>query len=65
MRIREFYIDNARYKAIDEFGDTIWVDIDYWSNSFCLSGPDKELESLAKDLLRRKHKVNFAGKLLK
>lgn len=65
MRITKFYIDNAKYKAIDEFGDIIWVDINYWGNNFSLSEPNKRLENLAKDLLERKHKVNFASKLLK
>lgn len=65
MRITKFYIDNAKYKAINESGDTIWIDINYWDNNFRLSKPNKRLENLAKDLLERKHKVNFASKLLK
>lgn len=65
MRITKFYIDNAKYKAVDESGDTIWINIDYRGNSFSLSEPNKRLENLAKDLLERKHKVNFVSKLLK
>lgn len=65
MKITKFYINNAKYRAIDESGGAIWVDIDYWGNNFSLSEPNKSLENLAKDLLERKHKVNFASKLLK
>lgn len=65
MKIVKFYIDSAKYKAIDLSGNTIWIDIDYWNNDFSLSEPNKRLEKLAEDLLRRKHKVNFADKLLK
>lgn len=65
MRITKFYIDNAKYRAIDESGDIIWIDIDYWDNNFKLSQSNKRLENLAKELLQRKHKVNFVNKLLK
>ena len=65
MKITKFYIDNARYKAIDDSGGIIWIDIDYWENNFELSEPNKRLENLAKELLERKHKVNFVNKLLK
>ncbi len=65
MRITKFYINNAKYRAINEFGGIIWINIDYWGNNFSLSEPNKRLENLAKDLLERKHRVNFASKLLK
>ncbi len=65
MKITKFYIDNARYKAIDDSGGIIWIDINYWENNFELSEPNKRLENLAKELLERKHKVNFVNKLLK
>ena len=65
MKITKFYIDNARYKAIDDSGGIIWIDIDYWENNFELSEPNKRLENLAKELLERKHKVNFVSKLVK
>ena len=65
MRITKFYINNARYKAIDNLGGVIWVNVNYWENYFELSRPNKRLENLARDLLQRKHKVNFASKLLK
>jgi len=65
MKITKFYIDNARYKAIDDSGGIIWIDINYWENNFELSEPNKRLENLAKELLERKHKVIFVNKLLK
>lgn len=61
----KFYIDKAKYRAEDSSGKVILVNIDYWNNSFELSGSNKRLERVAKDLLKRKHKVNFADKLLK
>jgi hypothetical protein len=65
MKITKFYIDHARYKAIDDSGEIIWIDIGYWKNNFMVSKPNRKLENLARNLLARKHKVNFASKLLK
>ena len=63
--ITKFYIDKAKYRAEDNRGKVIWVEINYWQNTFKISHGDKELERIAKNLLRRKHKVNFVYKLLK
>jgi len=65
MKITKFYIDKAVYKAGDDLGREVRVEIDYWNNSFKVSNRDEKLEHVAKDLLKRKHKVNFADKLLK
>lgn len=65
MKITKLYIDRAVYKAGDELGRELWLEIDYWNNSFRVSDRNKKLENVAKDLLKRKHKVNFASKLLK
>jgi len=65
MKISKFYIDKAKYRAEDDSGNVFLVEIDYWKNRFKASKSNKELEDIAKDLLRRKHKVNFASKLLK
>jgi len=64
MKITKLYIHNARYKAVNESGGIVWIDVDYWGNNFSLSEPNRKLEDLAKDLLKRKRKVNFAYKLL-
>ncbi len=63
--ITKFYIDKARYRAEDNSGKTILVDIDYWNDKFEMNGSSKEIELMAKDLLKRKHRVNFAPKLVK
>lgn len=65
VKITKFYLNKASYIAIDRKGNKADVNIDYWGNNFSLSEPNKSLENLAKDLLERKHKVNFVGKLLK
>lgn len=65
MKITKFYLDKAKYKAFDNSGKEILVEVDYWANKFSLSRRNRELERLAKELLKRKHKVNFAEKLLK
>lgn len=65
MRITKFYINNARYKAIDESGGIIWIDVDYWNDKFEVSKNNKILEESAKSFLKRKHRVNFVDKLVK
>lgn len=64
-KITKFYIDKAKYRVEDSRGTIIWVEIDYWRNTFKVSKPNKKLEQLAKNLLEEKHKVNFVDKLLK
>lgn len=61
--IKEYYLDVARYKAVNYSGETIWLEIDYWNNNFKISSKNKILENLAKRLLKDKHKVNFSQKL--
>jgi hypothetical protein len=65
MTITKFYLDRARYKAVDHLGRVIEVDIDYWKGSYRVSKKDCILERTARDMLGRKHKVNFVHKLLK
>lgn len=59
MKISEYYIDKAKYKAIDEDGNLIWLEVDYWNNKFKLSKKNKELENFATNLLSKKHQVNL------
>lgn len=59
MKISEYYIDKAKYKAIDECGNLIWLEVDYWNNKFKLSKKNKELEDFATSLLSKKHQVNL------
>lgn len=63
--LTKFCIDKAKYRAEDDLGNITWVEINYWENTFKLSRVNKKLEQVAKNLLGKKHKVNFAEKLLK
>lgn len=65
MKITKFYIDKAKYRAKDNLGKIISVEINYWKNTFKISKENGKLERVAKNLLKQKHKVNFADKLLK
>lgn len=63
-KITEFYLDKAKYKAVDENGNQISVEINYWDNKFALSCKNESLEKFARKLLNKKHKVNFVDKML-
>ena len=64
MKISKYYIDNAKYRAEDESGNVIWLEVDYWNNSFSLSKENKILHDFAKTLLDKKHKVNLVEKIV-
>lgn len=59
MKISKYYIDHAKYRAEDENGDIVWLEVDYWNNKFNLSHPNDELTLFAKGLLNKKHRVNL------
>lgn len=59
MKITKYYIDHAKYRAEDENGNIILLEVDYWNNKFKLSQENEELLDFAKDLLIRKHRVNL------
>ncbi len=63
--LKKFLFDIAKYKAVDENGTKILLVVDYKNNSFSFEGKGtaklrRELSLIAKDLLKRKHNVNFA-----
>lgn len=62
-KITKYYIDHAKYRAEDKKGHVIWLDINYWENTYKLSSQNTSLENFAKKLLRKKHKVNLAHKM--
>lgn len=62
--ITKYYIDNAKYKAIDEKGNVIWLEVDYWNNKYKLSSKNKILDNFAKTLLNKKHRVNLVDKVI-
>ena len=59
MKISKYYIDNAKYRAEDEKGNVIWLEVDYWNNKFDLSRDNQELSKFAQNLLNKKHRVNL------
>lgn len=63
MKITKYYIDNAKYRAEDELGNTIWLDVDYWNNKFKLSSQNSDLLFFAKKLLSKKHRTNLVHKI--
>lgn len=64
MKIKKYYIEKARYRAEDEKGQIIWLDIDYWNNNFKLSQDNLDLSVFAKKLLNKKHRKNLVYKML-
>lgn len=63
-KIEKFYLDKAKYEAIDNLGNEIFFEIDYWNNIFKLSRKNLDLELYAKRLLKNKHRINFIHKML-
>ncbi len=59
MKISKYYIDKAKYRAEDENGNIIWLEVDYWNNKFDLSSDNLELFKFAQNLLNKKHRVNL------
>lgn len=59
MKITKYYIQNAKYRAEDENGNIIWLEVDYWNNKFNLSQSNEELSEFANNLLNKKHRVNL------
>lgn len=57
--IKKYYIDHAKYRAEDDEGNVIWLEIDYWNNRYKLSQENYDLSSFAKNLLSKKHRVNL------
>lgn len=59
MKISKYYIDKAKYRAEDDRGNVIWLEVDYWNNKYNLSKDNLELSSFAQNLLSKKHRVNL------
>lgn len=59
MKISKYYIDNAKYRAEDDSGNVIWLEVDYWNNAYKLSQDNLDLSNFAKKLLNQKHRVNL------
>lgn len=73
--VKTFLFNKAQYRVGDEKGNQILLKIDYWNNSFEIetlkNGKSgflflkKEGKRIAKDLLNKKHKVNFSDRVTK
>ena len=62
-KITQFYLNKATYIAIDERGNSIDLEVNYWDSTFKLSQKNKDLEAYAAKLLMMKHRVNFVHKM--
>lgn len=62
-KITKFYLNKASYIV----GNDVRTDqliVDYKNNEFKYKGKlDKEISEIAKNLLKRKHGINFADKI--
>ena len=64
MKISKYYIDNAKYRAEDDSGNVIWLEVDYWNNEYKLSQDNSDLSNFEKKLLSKKHRKNLVHKML-
>ena len=62
-KITQYYLNKASYIAIDENGQKIDIDIDYWGGKFQVSNNHQMLREYAAKLLKKKHRVNYIDKL--
>lgn len=68
--MEKLYINNASYFVEDKQGNKLLVEVNYWEGKFSLklqNGKDDNIEelrkkakALAKDLIRRKSRINLA-----
>jgi hypothetical protein len=63
-KIKKFYLNKASYFAIDENGNRIDIEINYWENRLFVSKNNSMVKTFAKKLLGKKHRVNFVYKML-
>lgn len=61
--ITKYYIDKAKYRAEDENGNIIWLEVDYWNNKYKLSQDNFDLSNFASKLLNKKHRKNLVHKM--
>ena len=62
-KITQYYLNKASYIAIDENGQKIDINIDYWEGKFKVSKNNQVLREYAAKLLKKKHRVNYIDKL--
>jgi hypothetical protein len=72
VHTKSFLFEKAQYVLGDGNGNKLMLTVDYKNNSYSdiflkkngggYSEIQKEAEEIAKDLLKRKHKINFVNK---
>jgi len=67
-KISKFYFDKARYFLEDDQGNELLLEVNYKNNTFAIKGDTvakvrRSVEDFAKDILERKHGINFADKI--
>ena len=62
--ITKYFIENAKYRAEDDNGNVIWLEINYWDGNYKISERNTDLENFAKKLLGKKHRVNLVHKMV-
>lgn len=70
--IKQFFFDKAKYRVGDKVGNEVFLAIDYKNDAFRigvirrrddgLSRLKRDVAVVARDLLSRKHNINFAKK---
>jgi len=68
--IKSFLFQKAQYRLEDKLGNTVILTINYWEGEYevktllfiddSIDKLNDEATGIAQDLLKRKHKVNFA-----
>lgn len=68
--ITKFYFDRARYLVGDDSGNEVYLEMDYKNAKFEMQMSKsvnqqflEKVEQVAKDLLVRKHGVNFSDRI--
>jgi hypothetical protein len=69
--VKKFYFGSAKYHLDDGNGDKIMMIVDYWHGNFTIRTKTRvvnpafrqEVESIAKQLLSKKHQTNFADRV--
>lgn len=62
-KITGYYLNKASYFAVDDQGQRVEVEIDYWQGKYKVSRKHRGLEKYAQKLVEKKHRVNFLYKL--
>lgn len=66
--VTKFYFDKAKYLVGDDFGNEAFLKIDYKNSRFTISKTDsffrQKVALVARQLIARKHNVNFSDRIM-